>query len=511
MEKARYEEKRGHSQHSVISSNDEERESLRCIAKQAICRELCYDLLRFKDSFFMKKPEIILRLLRIPFDFFTVLGAFFLAYFLRSHPEYVGVFDLSSPLLLPFADFWWFSLQASLLVVLIFAWEGMYSLRKSYRFRKELRRMFMLNGAAFTVIILYFFIVGIQFFSRFILGLAFVLSMVLMLSHRFLLRIVQRWLWKRGIGRRKVLFLGKGKVLQELVELWEKNPAFEIIGSLGEETSVKVLGKPEDLERVVQKYDVDEVVQVSHLAHADQYVEYCQLNHIEYRFVPNMLEVQRTNTEMEFIKDIPLITLRSSAVDWWARVVKRVVDIVGASIGLVILSPVLLVIALVIKITDPGPVFYKSNRVSKNKTFWMWKFRTMVVGADKLKKTLMEQNRREGPLFKIQNDPRITRFGRFLRKTTLDELPQLWNVLRGDLSLVGPRAHLPEEIAQYEKHHRKVLAIKAGVTGLAQVSGRSKLDFEKEVKLDVYYLENWSLWLDLKILLKTFTVLLEGE
>ena len=141
----------------------------------------------------------------------------------------------------------------------------------------------------------------------------------------------------------------------------------------------------------------------------------------------------------------------------------------------------------------------------------MWKFRTMVVGADKLKKTLMEQNRREGPLFKIQNDPRITRFGRFLRKTTLDELPQLWNVLRGDLSLVGPRAHLPEEIAQYEKHHRKVLAIKAGVTGLAQVSGRSKLDFEKEVKLDVYYLENWSLWLDLKILLKTFTVLLEGE
>lgn len=374
----------------------------------------------------------------------------------------------------------------------------------------------MLTGAAFTVIILYFFIVGVQFFSRFILGSAFVMAIFLMVSHRFILRVIQQVLWKKGIGRRRVLFLGKGKVMRELVVLWGGDAAFEVVGYLVESQGsrvegVSLLGKPEDLERVVEKYEIDEVVQVSHLPDSADYVEYCQLNHIEYRFVPNMLEVQRTNTEVEFVTNIPLITLRSSAIDWWARVVKRMMDIFSSSLGLLVLSPFLLVIALGIKVSDPGPVFYKSKRISKNKEIYMWKFRTMIVNADKLKKALMEKNRREGPLFKIENDPRITRFGRFLRRTTLDELPQLWNVLKGDLSLVGPRAHLPEEIAQYEKHHRKVLAVKAGVTGLAQVSGRSQLDFEKEVKLDVYYLENWSLWMDVKIVLKTFTVLLEGE
>lgn len=468
----------------------------------------------------MKKPEIILRLLRIPLDYLAVLGAFLIAYYLRAHPSLVPYVDLVSPLLLPWQDFFWFSIQAATLVCLIFSWERMYSLTKSYRFRKELRRMLMLTGAGFTVIILYFFIVGVQFFSRFILGSAFVMAIFFMVFHRFVLRLIQYALWKKGIGRRKVLFLGKGKVLQELFQLWGKNNAFEVVGLLAQQgpnfkgqgpKGIQYLGQPEDLEKVVEKYDIDEVVQVSHLPHSAEYVEYCQLNHIEYRFVPDMLEVQRTNMEVEFITDIPLITLRSSAVDWWARVIKRIVDVFGASFGLILLSPILLMIAVITKINDPGPVFYKSKRISKNKAFFMWKFRTMVVNADKLKKELMEKNRREGPLFKIENDPRITKFGRFLRRTTLDELPQLWNVLRGDLSLVGPRAHLPEEIAQYEKHHRKVLAIKAGVTGLAQVSGRSQLDFEKEVKLDVYYLENWSLWMDVKIILKTFTVLLEGE
>jgi exopolysaccharide biosynthesis polyprenyl glycosylphosphotransferase len=464
----------------------------------------------------MKKPEIILRLLRIPLDYLSVLGAFLIAYYLRAHPDVVPFVDLESPLLLPWQDFFWFAIQAATLICFIFSWEKMYTLTKSYRFRKELKRMLMLMGAGFTVIILYFFVVGVQFFSRFILGSAFVLAIVFMLSHRFVLRLIQQMLWKKGIGRRRVLFLGKGKVMGELVGLWHEDPAFELVGLLvnGQWSVVgglKKLGDPEDLEKVVEKYEIDEVVQVSHLPDSADFVEYCQLNHIEYRFVPDMLEVQRTNTEVEFITNIPLITLRSSAIDWWARVIKRIVDILGSSIGLILLSPFLLLIALGIKISDPGPVFYKSKRISKNKSFYMWKFRTMIVNADKLKKELMEKNRREGPLFKIQNDPRITRFGRFLRKTTLDELPQLWNVLKGDLSLVGPRAHLPEEIAQYEKHHRKVLAVKAGVTGLAQVSGRSQLDFEKEVKLDVYYLENWSLWMDMKIVLKTFTVLLEGE
>lgn len=452
----------------------------------------------------MKKVEIILRLLRIPLDFFSVLAAFLLAYFARSDERVIDWLGLTTPMLMPFADFFWFGFQAAVLVVIILAWERMYSLRKSPGLLKELRRLVVLSSAGFTVMIVYFFATGVLFFSRFIFGLAFVLALGLMISSRLLLRLVRRILWKRGIGQRRVLFVGQGKILDDLVAVMGESSEFLIVAKLADPD----MG---ELERVIHHEQADEVIQVSELKNAVEIVEYCQLNYIEYRFVPNMLEVQRTNTDIDFVDNVPIITLRSSAIDGWARVVKRTVDIIGSSMGLLILSPLLLLISIGIKLDDRGPVFYKSKRVSKNKQFWMWKFRSMVVNADHLKQELVDQNRRSGPLFKIGNDPRITRFGRFLRRTTLDELPQLWNVLRGDLSLVGPRAHLPEEVAQYEKHHRKVLAIKAGVTGLPQISGRSRLDFEKEVKLDVYYLENWSFWLDFKILLKTFGVLLEGE
>ena len=465
-------------------------------------------------SLFVKKPDIILRLLRIPLDFAAVVCAFLLAYGWRIRTDLIPFVDLPDPTLLPLSEYLWFCGQAGVLVILIFAWERMYSLNKSYRFRKEMRRMVLLIGAAFTVIILYFFLVGITFFSRFILGVAFVMTIALMLLHRLVLRIIQHWLWKKGISRRRVLFLGDGKVMRELVKIWNTALGFEIVGGLGitsEDSGVRSLGEIEDLEKIVKRYEIDEVVQTAALKNAAEVVEYCQLNHVEYRFVPNMLEVQRTNTEIDFVHEIPVITLRSSAIDGWARVIKRATDILVSGVGLVVLSPVFLIVGLAIKWEDRGPIFYQSKRVSRNTTFWMWKFRSMGVDADKKKAELLRENRRSGPLFKIENDPRVTRVGRFLRKTTIDELPQLLNVLKGDLSLVGPRAHLPEEVEQYEKHHRKVLAVKAGATGLAQVSGRSKLDFEQEVKLDVYYIENWSFWLDMKIVLRTFGVLLDGE
>jgi len=459
---------------------------------------------------------MLLRLLRIPLDFLTVTGAFLGAYGWRSHPEWIPFVDLPAPQLLPFTHFLSFSLQAAFLTILILAWERMYRFQ-SIRLKTELRKLFTGMGAAFTLIIIYFFLFGITFFSRFILGVAFLAALLLMVLHRLLLRYIQRLCWKRGIGNRRMLFIGQGSLLQELAQTWQQDPAFEIIGRLAAERrsvplgELKILGTYTEIEQIVKNKKIDEILQVGNVSQSDEIVEFCQLNHVEYRFVPNMLEVQRTNTEIDFIKDIPLITLRSAAIDNWGRVVKRSVDVFSASLGLVLLSPLFLVIALGVKLNDPGPIFYRSQRVSRNKTFWMFKFRTMIVNADKLKSQLIEHNHRKGPLFKIGNDPRVTRFGRFLRRTTLDELPQLWNVLQGDLSLVGPRAHLPEEVAQYEKHHRRVLAIKAGVTGLPQISGRSRLDFEKEVKLDVYYIENWSLWMDIKIIFRTLGVMLEGE
>lgn len=184
---------------------------------------------------------------------------------------------------------------------------------------------------------------------------------------------------------------------------------------------------------------------------------------------------------------------------------KRAFDIVVAALLLLILSPIFLVIAIWIKIDSPGSVFYASKRVgTRNSVFGLLKFRSMVVNAEKLKEQLLAQNeRQDGPMFKMKNDPRVTRSGRFICKWSIDELPQLWNVIRGEVSLVGPRPHEPHEVAQYQKHHKRLLDIKPGVTGMAQVSGRSDLVFEDEVRLDTYYIEHWSLWLDIKIMLQT--------
>jgi len=185
-------------------------------------------------------------------------------------------------------------------------------------------------------------------------------------------------------------------------------------------------------------------------------------------------------------------------------VIKRTADVLGSILALVIFSPILLVIAFAIKWETDGPVLVRLRRVSQNKEFYLLKFRSMVKNAEELKPFLKEWNERnDGPLFKIKNDPRVTVVGKFIRRYRLDELPQFVNVLKGDISLVGPRPHQPDEIAKYEKHHKKVLSIKAGVTGLAQVSGSSDLPFEEEVSLDSFYIENWSLIQDIKILLKT--------
>ena len=205
------------------------------------------------------------------------------------------------------------------------------------------------------------------------------------------------------------------------------------------------------------------------------------------------------------LADIPVIELKRTPLDGWGKISKRGFDIIFSTIILILLIPLFLVIGIIIKVDSSGPIFAKLERVGrKGKTFTLYKFRSMIIGAQGMKKELTQYNERaDGPLFKMKNDPRITRFGKFLRASSIDELPQFWNVLRSKMSVVGPRPHEPEEVSHYQKHHKTLLAIKPGITGMAQVSGRSDLSFEEEVKLDVYYVENWSMILDLQLIYRT--------
>ena len=187
---------------------------------------------------------------------------------------------------------------------------------------------------------------------------------------------------------------------------------------------------------------------------------------------------------------------------------KRAIDIIGAGSGLLLLSPVIAIVACAVKFTSKGPIFFSQKRVGKNgKIFEMYKFRSMVVNAEELKEKLAHQNEMSGPMFKMKDDPRVTKIGKFIRKTSIDELPQLWNVLKGDMSLVGPRPSLPKEVKQFENWMYKRLTVKPGLTCYWQVSGRNNIDFEDWMKLDIIYVNERNLWIDIKLIFKTVLVL----
>lgn len=225
----------------------------------------------------------------------------------------------------------------------------------------------------------------------------------------------------------------------------------------------------------------------------------------------------------EMIQNIIALEYTHSKLDGWSLILKRIFDLVGSTIGIILLSPLLLLISIIIKIDSRGPVIYKSQRVGKGeKLFTFLKFRTMYremsvwyggEAAEKMYEKLIQSdaNTRKGILPKIDNDPRVTRVGKFLRKTSLDELPQLFSVWIGTMSLIGPRPHLPKEVEQYQAWQKRLLSIKPGITGYAQVFGRDSLDFTEEAKLDLYYIQNWSLWLDIYVLFTTFGVVFKGR
>ncbi|MFH1410087.1 MAG: sugar transferase, partial [Patescibacteria group bacterium] len=398
---------------------------------------------------------------------------------------------------------------------------GLYSIKSVERFGKTfLRIVFLVSAWLMFIIAYYFLIVHELFFSRIALAHIWLFAIVLVTLGRVVIMFIQELMYRFDIGRTKVLFIGVNNFADRCYRVLSQDKKYKVIGSLAEEHisrkmgTLKIIGTVDQLESVVLKYGVDEIIQAEpnfdSISNAD-ILSFCRSQQIYYYFIPEVLRLQSVNIEMEMIDDVPVISLKQTPLEGWGHVYKRVFDIVFSLILIQVLIPVWIIAPILIKLDSPGPAFYRSKRKYKNKVFDIFKFRSMVPDADRKKAKLLDQNEREGPLFKIKDDPRVTGIGRFLRKTSIDELPQLFNVLLGTISLVGPRPHLPEEVDQYKQDDRKVFAIKPGITGLAQISGRSNLDFEDEVKLDFYYIENWSMLLDLKIILKSIGVVFRAD
>jgi exopolysaccharide biosynthesis polyprenyl glycosylphosphotransferase len=277
----------------------------------------------------------------------------------------------------------------------------------------------------------------------------------------------------------------------------------------------KALGSTTDLATILRNESVDQVIiSLPWMSHRKVLgiIADSERQGVRARFVPDLLQMSLGQVDTDVMDGIPLIGMKEPTLKGWKIALKRFIDIAISSVLLLVFSPLLFLVGILIKLDSPGPVFFRQTRLGRGeRPFTCYKFRSMRQDAEEVKPELSGLNEAEGPIFKIKEDPRVTRVGKVLRRISFDEMPQLINVFRGDMSLVGPRPPLPSEVEEYEDWHHDRLKIPTGLTGLWQVMGRSDLTFDEMVMLDLYYAENWSLWLDFKIMLRTVPTVLFGS
>ena len=344
-------------------------------------------------------------------------------------------------------------------------------------------------------------------------------------ASRFAIQIARGHLRRYSVGVEQMLLVGAGDVGRMVMRTVAARPDFgyQMIGFLDDNPAkgttdigpFRALGAVDNLSQILETNKVDTVIIClpwqSHRM-IQRLLRTCESCHIRAQVVPDLFQLTKNQVHVEELNGIPLISTRDISIRGWNLLVKRAFDLVLGTAFSIVALPFILLIALAIKLDSRGPVFYMQTRIGKNgEPFRCYKFRSMVEGADDLRQEISDLNEASGPWFKVRNDPRRTRVGRMIRRYSLDELPQLINVLRGEMSLVGPRPNLPEEVDQYQEWHKRRLTVSPGITGLWQVSGRSDLTFDEMVLLDIYYVENWNIILDLSILLRSLPAILRGR
>ncbi|HEX3571656.1 MAG TPA: sugar transferase [Acidobacteriaceae bacterium] len=357
--------------------------------------------------------------------------------------------------------------------------------------------------------------------SRLVVLLLIVFSTALLCTRRAIWRRMVYKRYREGLETRNVLIVGAGRVahalrnhLESLRHLGFRFKGFVALSEREAESGdADIIGDVRNCLSLARSLFVDEIFfsVPAEKKLVIALVEEARSVGIDVRVVPDLYDGLAWNAPVEYIGQFPTIPLHRRDLPIGAFLLKRVIDITGATLALVIGSPVMLMLMIATKLDSDGPVFYRAQRIGrKGRNFTCYKFRTMCVDADKLKESLKHKNERDSVLFKISNDPRVTRVGRLLRKYSLDELPQLYNVLRGDMSLVGPRPPIASEVEQYDLSHLRRLDVLPGMTGLWQVEARQDPSFDSYISLDTAYVENWSLWLDMKILARTVGVVFSG-
>lgn len=449
----------------------------------------------------MKRSELIISALLVPLDYCALLLAASIAYALR-FTSFAGIRPVT--FYLPFSEFFRSAAIIAIGWIVIYALAGCYALAARRRWTTEFGRVIFASSTGFALVLAVIVFSREFFASRFIVLVSWPIAIASVLILRIIIRAIERTFFSFGIGAHRIILMGSGRPADALAEAFAQRPGlgFRIVSRYVALTD----GAASEIVRAWQRAVFDEIIDADapDASRVHALLDFCAEHHIPVRYSADFLSAHAPRISIETYAGVPLVEVYRTRLLGWGRIVKRVFDVVAAIILLILASPILILVAIAVKCSSRGSVFFRQERIGQaGRPFRFVKFRSMRVGAHEEWEELRQHSERPGIIPKIKDDPRVTRVGRFIRRWSLDELPQLFNVLAGTMSLVGPRPHLPEEVAEYAKRHKVVLEVKPGITGLAQVSGRADLDFEDEVKLDTYYIENWSPALDLVILLRT--------
>ena len=458
----------------------------------------------------MKRSEAIFSAVRVPLDAVAVLLALVVSYRLReANIDLIPTVQLLEPAstLPPLRHYvLTFVLPSIFLFAALAAVLKLYAWQVTVSAWNEVGRMIVASVLWLVFVMGWYFLVEKQlFFSRVLLVHSTFFLALFVVFGRAAVMLLQRSLLQSGIGVRSVVSVGKQPISATAKDTLVHDVRYTYLGHVANLAGIQKLEADHELDLVLQTDPNPGSTETIEL------IDYCRSHHIGYAFLPPVFADVPHQLIVERLGLLPMIRFRPTPLDGWGRIGKRSFDVLGSVLLLTVLAIPLLCIGLILLLVDGWPILYVSRRIGEGgkENIPVVKYRSMVKDADSHKQDLAELNHRnDGPLFKVKNDPRVTKIGRCLRRWSIDEWPNLLNVFCGHMSLVGPRPHLPEEVKRYSSYQRRVFAVKPGVTGLAQVSGRSDLSFDEEVALDLKYVEEWSPLLDIWILWRTLVVVI---
>ncbi|AEH46353.1 undecaprenyl-phosphate glucose phosphotransferase [Parageobacillus thermoglucosidasius] len=443
-------------------------------------------------------------------DFIMIQSAFLLAWMFKFKIFHDGITGH-----LPFEDYLFWSLVYGVIAVIIGYLVDLYAPKRKGKFATELAKVFQVHTLSMFILLSVLFTLKTIDISRTFLLLYFIWNLIFISTYRYVVKQSLRELRKRGYNKQFVLIIGAGSIGRKYYENLENHPEFglEVIGFLDDFRTnhpskfshyKPILGRTSDLEHILSNQLIDEVIIALPLYAYPKYrqiIASCEKSGVRTSIIPDFYDILPATPHFEIFGDLPIINVRDVPLDELRnRVLKRSFDIIFSLVAIILTSPIMLIIAIGIKLTSPGPIIFKQERVGLNRrTFYMYKFRTMKHLPQSVSDTQ----------WTVKNDPRRTKFGAFLRKTSLDELPQFFNVLKGDMSVVGPRPERPYFVEKFKDEIPKYMIkhlVRPGITGWAQVCGlRGDTSIKDRIEYDIFYIENWSLLFDIKIILKTFS------